>query len=47
MKYLDNVIRCGDFNGHLGCDRLNYEENSGMHSIGNRNEGGQRLLDFA
>ena len=47
MKYSDNVILCGDFNGHVGCDRLNYEENIGAHSIGNRNEGGQRLLDIA
>ena len=47
MKYSDNVILRGDFNGHVGCERLNYEENIGTHSIGNRNEGGQRLLDFA
>ena len=24
MKYSDNVILCGDFNGDVGCDRLNY-----------------------
>ena len=47
MKYSDNVILCGDFNGHVGCDRINYEGNIGTHSIENRNEGGQRLLDFA
>ena len=47
MKYSDNVILCGDFNGDVGCDRLNYEEDNGAHSIGNRNERGQRLLDFA
>ena len=47
MKYSDNVILCGDFNGHVGYDRLNYEEDIGAHSIENRNEGGQRLLDFA
>ena len=47
MKYLDIVILCEDFNGHVGCDRVNYEGNIGMHGIGNRDEGGQRLLDFA
>ena len=40
MKCSDNIILCGDFNGHVACDRLNYEENIGAHSIGNRNEGG-------
>ena len=47
MKYSDKVILCGDFNGHVGCNRINYEGDIGMHSIENRNEGGQRLLDFA
>ena len=46
-KYSDNGILCGDFNGHVGCNRVTYEGNIGAHSIGNRNEGGQRLLDFA
>ena len=31
----------------MECDRLNYERNIGKHSIRNRNEGGQRMLDFA
>ena len=47
MKYSDNVILCGDFNSHMGCDRVNYEGKIGVHSIRNRNEGGQRLSDFA
>ena len=37
MKCSDNVILCGDFSGHVGCDRINYEEYIGTHSIGNRN----------
>ena len=36
MKYPDNVILCRDFKGHVGCDRINYEWNIGMHRIGNR-----------
>ena len=31
----------------MGCDRVTYEGNIGTHSIWNRNEVGQRLLDFA
>lgn len=46
MKYQDNIIICGDFNGHVGCERRYYEWNIGDYSIGDRNEAGQRLLDF-
>ena len=46
-KYKENIIMCGDWNGHIGTDRLNYEEIIGAHSIGNRNEDGKRILDFA
>ena len=47
VKYQDNIIVCGDFNGHVGCDRRGYERNIGFHSIGDRNEAGQRILDFS
>ena len=47
MKYQDNIIVCGDLNGHVGCERTHYERNIGAHSIGDRNEAGQRLLDFS
>ena len=36
MKYSDNVILCGDFNGHAGCDRINYEGNIGTHTVNPR-----------
>ena len=45
--YQDSMILCGDWNGHIGCDRKQYETVLGIHSIGNRNEEGKRILDFA
>ena len=45
--YQDSMILCGDWNGHIGCDRKQYETVSGIHSIGNRNEEGKRIRDFA
>ena len=47
MKYQDNIIVCGDFNGHIGRDRDMYEQNIGTHGIGNRNDAGVRVLEFA
>ena len=32
MKYQDNIIVCGDFNGYIGCDRRNFECNMG-HTV--------------
>ena len=46
-KYGDRLIICGDMNGHVGCDRAGYEEVIGHHSIGDRNDGGIRIIDFA
>ena len=34
MKYSDNVILCGDFNCHVGCDRINYRELLGLIVLG-------------
>ena len=47
VMYQDSMILCGDWNGHIGCDRKQYETVLGIHSIGNRNEEGKRILDFA
>ena len=47
VMYQDSMILCGDWNGHIGCDRKKYETVLGIHSIGNRNEEGKRILDFA
>ena len=47
VVYQDSMILCGDWNGHIGCDRKHYETVLGIHSIANRNEEGKRILDFA
>ena len=47
MKYQTNLIICGDWNGHIGNDRRGYEQNMGVHGIGERNVEGQRILNFA
>ena len=46
-KYKKNIIVCGDWNGHIGTDRLNYEGIIERHGVGNRNEDWKRILDFA
>ena len=40
VMYQDSTILCRDWNGHIGCDRKQYETVLGIHSIGNRNEEG-------
>ena len=45
-KYKKNIIVCGDWNGHIGTDRLNYEGIIEGHGVGNRNEDWKRILDF-
>ena len=40
VMYQDSIILYGDWNGHTGCDRKQYETVLGIHSIGNRNEEG-------
>ena len=47
MKYQQNIIVCGDWNEHIGIDRMGYEQHIGVHAIGERNGDGQRILDFA
>ena len=37
----------GDLNGHVGCDRIGYEEVHGGHGVGAPNEDGIKVLDFA
>ena len=41
VMYQDSTILYGDWNGHIGCDRKQYETLLGIHSIGNRNEEGK------
>ena len=33
VMYQDSVILCGEWNGHIGCDRKQYETALGIHSI--------------
>ena len=47
VVYQDRMILCGDLNGHIGCDRKQYESILGIHSIGNRNEERKRILDLS
>ena len=44
VKHQDRLILCGDWNGHVEDRRNNYENIIGPHSIGNRNEEGQRII---
>ncbi|XP_028087556.1 uncharacterized protein LOC114288271 [Camellia sinensis] len=43
----ENLIKSGDFNGHVGIDKLGYEMVHGGYDFGNRNEAGESILDFA
>ena len=45
VKYQENIILRGDWNGHIGCSRTDYEHNIGAHRVGGRNAKGQRVLD--
>ena len=47
VKYKDNGIICGDRNDHVATDRRHREDIIGAFSIGNKNEDGQRIIDFS
>ena len=42
-----NLVIGGDFNGHVGIDKLGYERVHGGYGFGARNEAGESILDFA
>ena len=46
VRYKEKLIVCGDFNGHVGCGRDNVETVVGAFGIGDRNEGGRRIIDY-
>ena len=46
VKYRNNVIMMGDWNGHVGMDREGIEGVLGAFSVGNRNAEGKRIIDF-
>ncbi len=41
------LVQCGDFNGHIGHSSDGYDGIHGGFGYGQRNEGGDRLLEFA
>ena len=41
------IIVCGDLNGHVGSNRRGCEEVHGGYGIGEVNEEGVKVLDFA
>jgi hypothetical protein len=43
----ETVFVCGDMNGHVGRDADGYHGIHGGHGYGQRNEGGEMLLEFA
>ena len=47
MKPPKYIIMRGDWNGHIGTNRVGYKQVIGAHGIGERNVDGQRILDFA
>ena len=47
LRYQDNLILAGDWNGHVGTDRNHFESVIGAHGVGTRNIEGQRIIDFA
>ena len=46
MNCRENTIIMGDMNGHVGCDRQGIRSVIGEFSIGDRNEAGERVIDF-
>ena len=45
-KYKEKLIVCGDYNGHVGCDRNHVDSVVGAFSVGDRNEEGVRVIDY-
>ncbi|GMP99055.1 hypothetical protein CsSME_00046690 [Camellia sinensis var. sinensis] len=43
----ENLVIGGDFNSHVGIDKLGYERVHDGYGFGDRNEAGESILDFA
>ena len=43
----EQLIACGDWNGHIGSQSTGFEEVHGGQAIGKRNTEGERILEFA
>ena len=46
MGCTENTLILGDFNGHVGTNRDGVENVIGAFSVGDKNEDGERLIDF-
>ena len=46
MNCTENTMIMGDFNGHIGTDREGIEGVIGAFSVGDKNDDGERLIDF-
>lgn len=44
---METLAICGDFNGHIGRDSDGFEGVHGGHGLGERNQEGERILEFA
>ena len=45
-RYKEKLILCGDFNGHVGCERDRIENVVGAFSVGDRSEEGGRIIYY-
>ena len=43
----EDVVIGGDMNGHVGSEKLEYERVHGGYGFGERNEAGEKVLDYA
>ena len=46
MNCVENTVIMGDFNGHIGTNREGIEKVIGAFSVGDKNEDGERIIDF-
>lgn len=46
MKYRENIVVMEHWNGLVGLDRIGVEIILDAHGIGDRNEEGNKILDF-
>ena len=47
VKRSERLVVAGYLNGHVGSDRIGYDEVHGGHGVGAPNKDGIRVLDFA
>ncbi|XP_019229619.1 PREDICTED: craniofacial development protein 2-like [Nicotiana attenuata] len=47
IPHIEKLFIGGDFNGHIGASAGGYDDVHGGYGFGDRNEGGNSLLDFA